>query len=106
MRQAVFGRAGQWERSPNPSRALNVNPAVARRRRSNLPREKLQPPQGTETAHRAEGPAALQAEDPGTDATDARNQSGTNAEGTDGLFTRLEELLWLLSDTFAAKGSG
>src|SRR6266581_6782516 len=31
VRQAVFGRAGQWQRSPNPSRALNVNPAVARR---------------------------------------------------------------------------
>src|SRR5207244_7993413 len=32
-RQAVFGRAGKWQRSPYPSRALNVNPAVARRRR-------------------------------------------------------------------------
>ena len=39
VRQAVFGRAGNWQRSPYPSRALNVNPAVVRRRRSNLPRE-------------------------------------------------------------------
>jgi hypothetical protein len=34
----VLGRAGPWQRSPNPSRALNENPAVVRRRRSNLPR--------------------------------------------------------------------
>jgi len=38
-----------------------------------------------ETAYRAEGLVALQAENWGTDATDTRNQSGTNAEGTDGL---------------------
>ena len=58
----------------------------------------LQPPQGTETAHRAEGRVALQAENPGTDATDAGNQSGTSAEGTCGLLKGLEELLRLLSD--------
>jgi len=33
------GRAGKIPRSPDPSRLLVVNPAVARRRRSNLPRE-------------------------------------------------------------------
>ena len=66
----------------------------------------LQQQQGTETAHRAEGPVALQAENPGTDATDTRDQSGANAEGTDGLLKGLEELLRLLSDTLAAEGSG
>jgi RNA-directed DNA polymerase len=50
----------------------------------------------------AEGSVALQAENPGTDATDARHQSGTNAEGTDGLPKGLEELLRLLSDTLTA----
>ena len=38
----MFGRVGKWQRSPHPARALNVNPAVARRRRSNLPRETTQ----------------------------------------------------------------
>jgi len=33
------GRAGNWSRSPYPSKALVVNPAVACGRRSNLPRE-------------------------------------------------------------------
>ena len=66
----------------------------------------LQQQQGTEAAHRAEGPVALQAENPGTDATDARNQSGTNAEGTDGLLKGLEGLLRLLSDTLAATATG
>src|SRR5258707_15444245 len=33
------GRAGKGSRSPYPSSSLVVNPAVARRRRSNLPRE-------------------------------------------------------------------
>ena len=41
---------------------------------------------------------ALQAESPGVDATDTRDQSGTNAEGTRGLLKGLEELLQLLSD--------
>jgi hypothetical protein len=62
--------------------------------------------QGTETAHRAEGPVALQAENPGTDATDARHPSGTNAEGTDSLLKGLEELLRLLSDTLTAAAAG
>jgi len=66
----------------------------------------FQQQQGTETAYRAEGPVALQAENPGTDATDARNQSGTNAEGTDGLLKGLEELLRLLSDTLTAAATG
>ena len=66
----------------------------------------LQQEQGTEKAHRAEGPVALQAENPGTDATDARNQSGTNAEGTDGLLKGLEELLRLLSDALTAAATG
>src|SRR5229473_6376443 len=66
----------------------------------------LQQQQGTEAAHRAEGPVALQAENPGTDATDARNQSGTNAEGTNGLPKGLEELLRLLSDTLTATATG
>jgi len=54
----------------------------------------------------AEGFAKLQAENPGTDATDARNQSGTNAEGTDGLLKGLEELLRLLSNTLNAAATG
>jgi len=33
------GRAGNGSRSPYPSRALDVNPAVVRGRRRNLPRE-------------------------------------------------------------------
>jgi hypothetical protein len=33
------GRAGKGSRSPHPSRALDVNPAVVRGRRRNLPRE-------------------------------------------------------------------
>src|SRR5258707_4990 len=66
----------------------------------------LQQQQGTEAAHRAESPVALQAENPGTDATDARNQTGTNAEGTDGLLKGLEELLRLLSDTLTAAATG
>ena len=66
----------------------------------------LQQQQGTETAHLAEGFVALQAEDPRADATDARNPSGTNAEGTRGLSTRLEELLRFLSDSLAAENSG
>jgi hypothetical protein len=33
------GRAGKRSRSPYPSKALVVNPAVACERRSNLPRE-------------------------------------------------------------------
>ena len=49
----------------------------------------LQQQQRTEAAHRAEGHVALQAENPGTDATDERNQSGTNAEGTNGLLKGL-----------------
>jgi RNA-directed DNA polymerase len=57
-------------------------------------------------AHCAEGPVALQAENPGTDATDARNQSGTNAEGTDGLLKGLEELRRLLSDPLTAAATG
>ena len=48
----------------------------------------------------------LQAEGSGTDATDARNQSGTNAEGTDGLRKGLEGLLRLLSDTLSATATG
>jgi len=35
----VLRRAGQWQRGLYPSRALHVNPAAVRRRRSNLPRE-------------------------------------------------------------------
>ena len=54
----------------------------------------------------AKGLVALQAENSGTDATDTRNQSGTNAEGTDGLLKGLEELLRLLSDTLAATAPG
>jgi hypothetical protein len=33
------GRASKGSRSPHPSKALVVNPAVVRGRRSNLPRE-------------------------------------------------------------------
>jgi hypothetical protein len=66
----------------------------------------LQPKQGTETAHRAEGPVALQAESPGTDATDTRNQCGADDEGTCGLLKGLEELLWLLSNTLTAAATG
>jgi hypothetical protein len=74
--------------------------------RAEVPWVQLQPQQGTEAAHRAEGPAALQAEDPGADAMDTRNQPGTDDEGTRSLFTGLEELLRLLSDTLAAESSG
>src|SRR5882762_4420389 len=63
----------------------------------------LQQQQRAETAHRAEGFVALQAEDSGSDATDARNQSSTNAEGTDGLLKGLEELLRLLSNALGAE---
>ena len=69
-------------------------------------RVQLQSPQGTQAAHRAEGPAALQAENPGADATDTRNRPRTDDEGTRRLSTRLEELLRLLSDTLAAESSG
>jgi len=62
--------------------------------------------QRAEAAHLAEGFTALQAEDPESDATNTRNQSGTNDEGTCGLLKGLEELLRLLSDTFAAESSG
>ena len=66
----------------------------------------LQQQQGTKAAHCAQGPVALQAENSGTDTTDTRDQSGTNAEGTYGLLKGLEELLRLLSDPFAAENSG
>jgi reverse transcriptase-like protein len=66
----------------------------------------LQHRRGAQTARCAQGLAALQAEDPGADATDARNQPGTNDEGTRSLLTGLEELLRLLSDTLAAKETG
>jgi hypothetical protein len=66
----------------------------------------LQSQQGTEAAHCAKGPAALQAENSGTDATDTRDQSGTDAEGTYGLLKGLEELLRFLSDSLAAENSG
>src|SRR5260370_23639175 len=48
----------------------------------------------------------MEAEDPGADATDTRNQPGTDDEGTRHLFTRLEELLRLLSDTLTATATG
>ena len=38
----------------------------------------------------------------GTDATDTRDQSGTDDEGTRHLFTRVEELLRLQPDTLGA----
>ena len=66
----------------------------------------LQSQQGTEAAHCAKGPAALQAENSGTDATDTRDQFGTDAEGTYGLLKGLEELLRFLSDFLAAENSG
>src|ERR1700680_1185611 len=47
----------------------------------------------------------MQAEDSATDATDARDQSRTNAEGTDGLLKGLEELLRLLSNALGAENS-
>ena len=62
--------------------------------------------QGTETAHGAKGLVALQAENSGTDATDARDQLGTGDKGTRSLLTRLEELLRILSDTLVAERSG
>src|SRR6266478_2668880 len=71
-----------------------------------VPGVQLQPQQRAEAAHLAEGFTALQAEDPGSDATNTRNQSGTNDEGTCGILKGLEELLRLLSDTFAAESSG
>ena len=74
--------------------------------RAEVPGVQLQQQQRTEAAHCAKGPVALQAENSGTDATDARNQSGTNAEGTDGLLKGLEELLRLLSDTLTAAETG
>ena len=45
------------------------------------------------------GLVALQAEDSGTDATDAPDQSGTDDEGSDGLLKGLEELIWIPPDT-------
>jgi hypothetical protein len=69
-------------------------------------REPFQQQQRAEAAHLAESFVALQTKDPRADATDTRNQSGTNAEGTDGLLKGLEELLRLLSDTLAAENSG
>src|SRR5207245_2437978 len=74
--------------------------------RAEVLRVQLQPQPGAETAHRAEGSVALQAENPGTDATDTRDQSGTDDQGTRGLFTGLEGLLRLLSDTLGAENSG
>src|SRR5258708_38363844 len=71
-----------------------------------VPGAPLQPQQGAKAAHRAEGPAALQAENPGADATDTRNQPRADDEGTRRPFARLEELLRLLSDSLAAKSSG
>jgi hypothetical protein len=63
----------------------------------------LQQQQGTQAAYRAKDPVARQAENPGTDATAMRDQSGTDAEGTDGLLKGLEGLLRLLSDSLAAR---
>ena len=60
----------------------------------------------TETAHRRQGPAAFQAEGAGTDGADAGHQSGSNDEGVDQLFTRLEGLLRLLPDALGADISG
>ncbi len=79
---------------------------ISCRRGAEVPGLRLQREQATETAHRAEGAIAPQAENPGTDATDARNQAGTNAEGTDGLRKGLEELLRLLSDARGPASSG
>src|ERR1039457_1422155 len=75
--------------------------------RAEVPRVQLQQQQRAKTANLTEGPVALQAGNSGTDATDKRDQSGTNDEGTcGGLLKGLEELLRLLSDAFAAKSSG
>ena len=60
----------------------------------------------TETAHRRQGPAAFQAEGAGTDGADAGHQSGSNDEGVDQLFTRLEGLLRLLPDALGAGATG
>src|SRR5258708_12934351 len=70
-----------------------------------VPGVQLQPQQGAKAAHRAEGPAALQAENPGADATDTRNQPRTDDEGTRRLFASLTELLRLLSDTLPPENS-
>jgi len=59
----------------------------------------LQQQQDDKKAHFAEGLVALQAEDSGTDATDAPDQSGTDDEGSDGLLKGLEELIWIPPDT-------
>jgi hypothetical protein len=88
---------------------LKVNEAksaVARPEQAEVPRLQLQQQQGTQAAHRAEGLVARQAEDSGADATDTRDQSGTDAEGTCGLLEGLEELLRFLSDFLAAENSG
>jgi len=74
--------------------------------RAEVPGVQLQQQQRTEAAHCAKGPVALQAENSGTDETDTRDQSGADAEGTYGLLKGLEELLRLLSDSFAAANSG
>ena len=39
IRGASAGRAGNWSRSPYPSRARSVDPAAVHRRRLSLPRE-------------------------------------------------------------------
>ena len=62
--------------------------------------------EGAEAAHRAQGPAALQAEDTGADATDTGNQSGADDERTRQLLAWLEELLRLLRDTLGAEEAG
>jgi RNA-directed DNA polymerase len=71
--------------------------------RAEVLRVQLQQQQRAETAHLAEGFVALQAEDPGTDATDARDQSGADDEGTNRLLKGLEELLRLLSNASVLK---
>jgi len=53
--------------------------------RAEVPGVQLQQQPGTEAAHCAKGPVALQAKNSGTDTTDTRDQSGTNAAGTYGL---------------------
>ncbi len=59
--------------------------------------------EGAEAAHCAQGPAAMQAEDTGADATDTGNQSGADDERTHQLPAWLEELLRLLPDTLGAE---
>ena len=73
---------------------------------SGSPRVQLQQQQRPEAAHYAKGLVALPAEDSRIGAADTRDQSGADAEGTYGLLKGLEELLRLLSDSFAAEGSG